>query len=60
MAYFEKISALPPIPSELPRTQRQRQRRPREERPVSPPGRPPVQNEQDSADVNGFHIDEYA
>jgi hypothetical protein len=60
MAYFEKISALPPIPSELPRAQHTPRRKPHEERPDPRSARRPTQDDRDRGHEGGFRIDEYA
>ena len=60
MANFEKISSLPPIPSELPRARRLPPRKPREERPDSRSHRQPQGQGQDPGDGERIHIDDYA
>ena len=60
MASFEKISSLPPIPSESPRVRPLPQRKPREDRKDSRAHKQPRADDQNPGDGEQIHIDEYA
>ncbi|HUT39802.1 MAG TPA: hypothetical protein VM011_00540 [Gammaproteobacteria bacterium] len=60
MANFERISSLPPIPSELPRARPLAQRKSREDRKDPRANKQPRSHDQEPGDGEQIHIDEYA